>query len=107
MKNEEFEALAERVLLVIASKGNGYTPPENAHMLVDTALAVAEDFVDKLQARREELDTFGGLMLEEIQMLNNSSAGRIKAITAVQERTGIPLADARDQVDRLESQLKY
>jgi hypothetical protein len=49
---DRFEALAEKVLLVIAGKGTGYTPPENAHMLVDTALAITKDFLEKLEEKR-------------------------------------------------------
>ena len=56
MPKDRFEVLAEKVLLVLAGKGASYTPPENAHMIVDTALEITEDFLEKLAIRRSEVE---------------------------------------------------
>jgi ribosomal protein L7/L12 len=96
-RHDEFEALAEKLLLVTLRKGEGYTPPENAHMIVDTALAVAEDFLTKLRLRREEKDKLEPLTSAERQLIRESN--KIGAIKSVRERTGTSLKEAKAFVD--------
>ena len=104
MTIKEFEALAERILHSVIRKNNGYTPPGNAHMLVDTALAITEDFAEKLRLRREEIQQFDGLTAEEVEALRDGN--KIRAIKLVRERTGMNLKDAKQHVDKLEQQME-
>ena len=97
-RHDEFEALAEKLLLIGHGKNTGYTPPENAHMVVDTALAMAEDFLAKLKARREEKDAFDGLTQEEFDMVH--SGNKIAAIKSIRGRTGMNLAEAKVYADQ-------
>jgi hypothetical protein len=103
MNNAEYEALAERILHSMIRKNSGYTPPKNAHMLVDSALAVTDDFVAKLEARREQIVEEGALTREEIGHIRNGNA--IHAIKLVRERLGVNLKEAKSYVDKAREEL--
>lgn len=103
MTPQEFDALAERLLHSVIRKSNGYTPPESAHMLVDTALAIAEDFVKALAERRVASIESSELTLGERNVL--VTGDKISVIRMVRERLGLNLKDAKSFVDKAEAKL--
>lgn len=102
-RHKRFEELAEKILMATIRKGQGYTPPANAHMVVDTALAITEDFLHKLHDRREEMDHFDGLSAEESEMVRGGR--KINAIKSVKDRTGMSFQESKKLVDKIESQM--
>jgi len=97
MTFEDFDALAERILLAMAGKGDGYTPPKNVYMLSDSAIALAEHFSEALHKRRVGLLGDVDLTSTEVDAIKD---GRIiDAIKFVRNRTGMTLRDSKAHVD--------
>ncbi len=103
MKPSDFDALAERILHSVIRKDNGYTPPGNAHMLVDTALALASDLVEKLETRHATVIEGSELTRREINDLHNCQD--LQAIKSVRERLGLTLKGAKKFVDEARKKL--
>jgi len=102
-RHEQFETLAEKVLLTLmgSEEAERLLAP---HTLVNIALTVTEDFLDKLRTRREKMDKFDGLLPEEIQMLRDEQL--IKAIKSVCERTHMDVKSAKKFVDQARGEIE-
>ena len=98
MRPADFDALAERILHSILRANTGYTPPDNAHMLTDTAIRMADEFLHGLKVRHEDRLGDGFLTPEERELARGGN--KIRTIKLVRERTGMMLKDAKDYVDK-------
>jgi len=102
-RHEQFETLAKEVLLTLARTGE-LRFAGDARTLVDTALILTEDFLNKLQARREKMNKFDGLLPEEIQMLRVGKL--VQAVKSVRERTSMDLKSAKKFVDQARGEIE-
>ena len=94
MTNQEFDALAERILLARLSCDLPVYPDDFAEFAVKTADA----FVTQLNQRREAQRTSTKLNPEEVRLLENQRI--IDAIKSVRVRTGMDLKGSKSFVDR-------
>jgi len=103
-RHEQFETLAEKVLLTMLSQSplEFMGEQEAPKALATVALAVTEAFLNGLRVRRDEMDNFDGLLPTEIQMLRDRQ--KIMAIKSVRERTGMGLKEAKTLVDQIQAQ---
>lgn len=92
-----FDDLAKDVLLAMVGGQVNYVPPENAHMLVNSSLAIADEFMRALVHRRANMCD-SELHPEEIAALQDK--GKIQAVKMVRLRTGLNLKEAKEIVDR-------
>lgn len=102
MNRDYYNALAKDVLLAFVSSQRNYTPPENAHMLVESAMAITDEFRKALMRRQMDIDSTE-LEADEIAALQNNK--KIEAIKLVRLRTGLNLKEAKKIVDREQERL--
>jgi ribosomal protein L7/L12 len=96
MTNQEFDALAERILHSLLRRKYASNP------VVD-AIDLADSFVTKLTERRIKRRNDSELTAEEVQLIQDGRA--ISAIKSVRERTGMYLKDAKAFVDEARKKL--
>lgn len=101
MTKQEFDNLAERVLLAAVSA----SPSSTAQFLGQQAVKIADEFVKALNARYTSLaKETNSLMPEEIRLIQDGNV--IGAIRLVRERTGMNLKESKDLVDKIRTNLK-
>lgn len=103
MTNQEFNSLAERVLVAAVAAN----PDVTASFLATHAVKVTNEFVKALSARRlSEASKSKVLLPEEVLLLQDQPHPRvIDCIKSVRDRTGLSLKDAKDLVDKARVEL--
>lgn len=99
MTNQEFDALAERILLARLR----CSLVAEAEDFAEFAVKTAHSFLVRLNQRRERQRIETELTPEEVRLLENQQA--INAIKSVKERTGLNLKEAKALVDRERAKL--
>lgn len=88
MKQDDFNNLAERILLALIASPN---PSIKIEVIGTIAVSIADNFVRILESQRE-------LTPAEITLIKNGNT--IGAIKEVRNRTGLCLKEAKEMVDR-------
>lgn len=96
MTNQEFNALAERILHSLLGRKFIGDPAKDA-------IELADEFVTKLAERRIAIANSVELTAKEILLIENGRA--ISAIKSVRERTGMTLKGAKAFVDKARGKL--
>ena len=99
--SKAFDELAERILLTLLGSPN--LKPATNKLVCETAVELADAFLDALAVRQVEARNFDGLTGEEIGLLENNRV--IECIKMVRERTGLNLKESKRKVDKMREQL--
>ena len=99
--SKAFDELAERILLTLLGSPN--LKPATNKLVCETAVELADAFLDALAVRQVEVRNFDGLTGEEIGLLENNRV--IECIKMVRERTGLNLKESKRKVDKMREQL--
>jgi ribosomal protein L7/L12 len=103
MTKQEFDNLAERVLVALVQVEAGAT----AHFVAQHAVKITDEFVKALNRRHMDLaQKTTTLVPEEILLLQAQPHPEvIKCIAAVRTRTNMNLKECKDLVDKCRSEL--
>jgi ribosomal protein L7/L12 len=97
MTKQEFDAIAERVLLALVPN----CPDTTAQFVAQHSIKIADEFVKALNRRHMDLaQKTTTLTPEEILLLQAPSPEVIKCIKLVRDRTNMSLKDSKDLVDK-------
>ena len=103
MTKQEFDSLAERVLLTLVAGNPGVF---NEVFFAQTAVGVADEFVKALNRRHFDLASTKGLTPEEVLLLHAKPHPHvIECIKSVRDRTNLSLKEAKDLVDKGRAEL--